>query len=146
MFITQDQESILYDLAKNHGIPTSQLVIKKANRAEMPLYLSIIDLSVMFIKPTFSKKASSPTKLGELMAMGVPVVCNSNVGDVEVVVNKYKAGLVLTDLTDASFDSSIDRIIKGNDWFDSELMQKGAVEYYDLKKGVEKYNGIYNDL
>ena len=146
LFVTQDDDSIVYKLAQKHGVSESQLVVRKASRNEMPLYLSIMDLSVMFIKPTFSKKASSPTKLGELMAMGVPVVCNGDVGDVEEIVSKYKAGLVLNELTDASFNSAIEKIIKNTDWFDSELMRNGAVEYYDLDKGVEKYNRIYNDF
>ena len=146
LFVTQDDDSIVYKLAQKHGVSESQLVVRKASRNEMPLYLSIMDLSVMFIKPTFSKKASSPTKLGELMAMGVPVVCNGDVGDVEEIISKYKAGLVLNELTDASFNSAIEKIIKNTDWFDSELMRNGAVEYYDLDKGVEKYNRIYNDF
>ncbi|HHE64610.1 MAG TPA: glycosyltransferase, partial [Bacteroidetes bacterium] len=146
LFVTQDDDHLIYELAQKQGVPESHLIVRKANRNEMPLYLSIMDFSVMFIKPSFSKKASSPTKLGELMAMGVPVVCNGDVGDVEAIVTKYKAGVVLNELDDASFDSAIEKIIKDNDWFDVDLMRNGAVEYYDLDKGVEKYDRIYNDL
>ena len=30
------------------------------------------------------------------MAMGIPLVCNSGVGDTDFVVDKYKAGSVIT--------------------------------------------------
>jgi len=39
--------------------------------------------SLFFIKPVWSKKASSPTKLAELMGLGIPVFSNSGVGDVD---------------------------------------------------------------
>jgi len=146
LIISHDSVSSIFDLAEKNGINKNQIIVKKADRNEMPLYLSIMDLSVMLIKPSFSKKASSPTKLGELMAMGIPVVCNNNVGDVEEIVNKYKAGLVLNELKEEIFDSAIYKIIKSNNWYDVELMRKGAVEYYDLEKGVEQYDRVYKDL
>ncbi|MEI9956314.1 MAG: hypothetical protein WDM90_08440 [Ferruginibacter sp.] len=49
----------------------------------MPLLLSLSQFSVFFIKPCYSKQSSSPTKHGEIMAMGIPLITNSGVGDVE---------------------------------------------------------------
>jgi glycosyltransferase involved in cell wall biosynthesis len=146
LIISHDSISFLFEISKKYGINKNKIIVKKADRNEMPLYLSIMDFSVMFIKPAFSKKASSPTKLGELMAMGIPVVCNADVGDVEEIVEKYHAGIVLNDLTDYSFDSTIDKILKNNEWFDAALMRNGAVEYYDLEKGVIKYDQIYKNI
>lgn len=59
--------------------------IKKVLRENIPLYLSLASASIFFIKPTFSKKASSATKMGELLAMNVPVITNRGWGDVEAI-------------------------------------------------------------
>jgi glycosyltransferase involved in cell wall biosynthesis len=104
-----------------------------------------MDASLFLIKPSFSKLASSPTKLGELMAMGIPVICNDKVGDVKEIVEKYKAGIVLSSLTISEFESACDLMEKG-DYFNREIMKKGAKDYYDLELGVEKYDQIYKTL
>ncbi|OFY93460.1 MAG: hypothetical protein A3K10_17920, partial [Bacteroidetes bacterium RIFCSPLOWO2_12_FULL_31_6] len=82
LFITPDSPTHLYEKAKQKGIEASKIVIYSANRNEVPLLLSLSHLSIFFIKPVYSKKASSPTKQGEIMGMGIPLICNDGVGDV----------------------------------------------------------------
>jgi glycosyltransferase involved in cell wall biosynthesis len=50
-----------------------RIKVVSATRKEVPGLLNVSDMAIMFIKPTYSKKASSATKLGELLAMGIPV-------------------------------------------------------------------------
>jgi glycosyltransferase involved in cell wall biosynthesis len=64
----------------------SDVIVAKATRKEVPLYISLADVSVFFIKPVFSKKASSATKMGEIMAMNIPVVTNPGWGDAEEII------------------------------------------------------------
>lgn len=67
--------------AEKMGTPCSYLVQIAAKRKDVPVLISLMVASVFFILPAYSKKASSPTKQGELMAMGIPVICNDNIGD-----------------------------------------------------------------
>jgi glycosyltransferase involved in cell wall biosynthesis len=145
LVLSQDDPAELYSLVKEFEIPEDSIAIRSANRNEMPSYISLFDLSVMFIKPSFSKTASSPTKLGELMAMGVPVICNSGVGDVKEIVEKYNAGIMLEELNETSFISAI-HTIQNEKYYDLHQMRIGCQEYYDLEKGVEKYSSIYTSL
>ncbi len=46
-------------------------------------YLSAGDFAISFIEPSPSKVASSPTKIGEYLAAGLPVVSTAGVGDVD---------------------------------------------------------------
>jgi hypothetical protein len=41
--------------------------------------------------PSFSKQASSPTKLAEYLAMGLPCECNSGVGDVDRIMAEVES-------------------------------------------------------
>jgi glycosyltransferase involved in cell wall biosynthesis len=52
--------------------------------AAMPAHLSAADFGISFVAPSPSKAASSPTKIAEYLACGLPVVSNAGVGDVEL--------------------------------------------------------------
>ena len=92
LWLTNDIEEEVLKLASAHGIDHSDLVITSVKRTEMPLYLSLIDLGIFYIKNSFSKSASSPTKLGEMLLMGIPVLCNSGVGDLDGFFAKNRVG------------------------------------------------------
>jgi glycosyltransferase involved in cell wall biosynthesis len=68
---------------------------------EVPDYLAAADFAFCFIKPGYSKFASSPTKIGEFLASGLPVLCNSGIGDIDDVLVTNGVGIVLE-----SFDRS----------------------------------------
>lgn len=79
------------------------------------------------------------------MAMGVPVITNGGVGDVEEIVTKYNAGYVVKDFSDQSFNNVIDKMIAGNS-FDKAAIRRGAEEFYSLKGAVESYRRVYNKI
>ena len=73
--------------------------VRPATRYEVPGLLGASDVMLSFIKPAYSKMASSPTKLAEAFAMGVPVISNSGIGDVDQMTRDLDAGAVF-DLSD----------------------------------------------
>lgn len=85
--------------------------------------------------------SSSPTKQGEIMAMGVPVVCNEGVGDTDEIINKYKSGVVVKNF---EYETAIKLMVQNN--IDPLIIRKGAYEYFSLVNGVKKYATIYNSL
>lgn len=50
---------------------------------DLPAYLSAADFAISFIRPSLSKIASSPTKMAEYLAAGLPVVYNAGIGDLD---------------------------------------------------------------
>ena len=64
------------------------IIVSSASRLEVPLFISLASASITFIKPTFSKKASSATKFGEILAMNIPIFINAGWGDVELIFGK----------------------------------------------------------
>jgi glycosyltransferase involved in cell wall biosynthesis len=79
------------------------------------------------------------------MAMGIPVITNSCVGDVAEIVAKYNAGYVVSDFTDPTFTSVIDKIIAGNP-FDKMAIRHGAKDFYSLETAVERYRKVYDKI
>ncbi len=149
LFITPHQYEIIFETADKFGIPREKIIVTHAQRNEVPLFLSLSKFSVFFIKPCYSKKSSSPTKHGEIMAMGIPVITNSGVGDVSEIVNKYHSGIVLDDLSEEQFQlvaESISLQSPVSNLSNPVEIRNGAKQYYDLGSAVEKYRRIYNAI
>lgn len=142
LFVTGDSPDSILQKAAEKGIDTNKIIIDKCLHKDVPLYVSLFDLSVFFIKPAYSKKASSPTKQGELMAMGIPVVCNSGVGDTDVIVHKYHSGIVIDTLTEAGYENALNL----DTAFDRTGIIQGAKEYFSLEQGVNRYLKIYTEI
>ncbi len=79
------------------------------------------------------------------MAMGIPLITNSGVGDVENIINRYNSGIVIPEFNDQEFEAAAGQVAAGQ-LFDRAGIRKGAIEFYSLDKAVEKYIGIYNSI
>ena len=140
LFVTPDPAENILEEAKRRAIDHQKLIVTRCLHHEVPLYVSLFDLGLFFIRPSYSKKASSPTKQGELMAMGIPVVCNSGVGDSDLVVEKFNSGIVLQEFNASSYSQDIP------DHWDQKSIRRGGEEFYGLTKGVELYASVYSKL
>lgn len=144
LFITGDSPEIIYNAALKHNINPSELIVKKADRNEVPLFLLACNISLFFIKPSFSKKASSPTKMGEILGLGLPLICNSGVGDVGEIMTLLPEA-VINEFNDNEYEricSNLDAILATEKTKFIEL----AKQHYELNTGVETYFSIYKEL
>ena len=145
LFITYHPRVLILESAFKLNIPVEKIIVEKAGRNEVPLLLSLSSLSLFFIKQTFSKIASSPTKQAEILAMGIPLICNTQIGDTEAIVTRSGAGLLINQFTINEFDKVINGI--------PTLLQKDkteirnfAIHEFSLERGVDAYNEIYLEL
>ena len=77
--------------------------------------------------------------------MGIPVICNSGVGDVEQIVKKADAGFVVDGFSAEAFDKAIRSIsiLVGRS---PSSIRDAIAPIYSLKKGVELYAKCYRSL
>ena len=145
LFISPSEHEAIRQAAYRSGLSADKIMVKQATRNEIPALLSFSKYSVFFIKPCYSKQSSSPTKHGEIMAMGVPVITNEGVGDVAGIVQKYQSGIVLKELNEKEFDSAA-KLINEETAFDKHHIRTGALEYYSLANAIAKYKHIYKRI
>ncbi len=145
LFISPHGHDMIAAAAAKCGLAENKLIVKQVKRHEVPALLSFSNYALFFIKPCYSKISSSPTKHGEIMAMGIPVITNSGVGDVEEIVTKYNAGYVVNDFSESSFNKVIEKIIAGNT-FDKDAIRNGAKDFYALQTAVERYKKVYHTI
>lgn len=145
LFITPDSPEMIIRAAADKGIPKASVRITKATRKEVPELAALSTVSIFFIKPSFSKKASSPTKMGELMAAGIPLIVNSGVGDVETILKDGGNGHVIGTFDKENYRDSVkhlDALLKSN----PENSVACANRWYSLSEGIERYKKIYDNL
>jgi glycosyltransferase involved in cell wall biosynthesis len=145
LFITHDDPEKILDAARKKHIDTKKIIITKASREQMPVLLSLSHIALFFIKPVYSKMASSPTKMGEIMSMGIPFITNSGVGDIDTFVERTGAGLLVRDFTNSNYNEVIEKIpllLQLN----PESIRSKAMAGYSLDRGISIYNKIYHQL
>lgn len=145
LFITRDEPSVIYAAAEKNGIDIQNLIIRAANRENVPALISLSTASMFFIKPVFSKKASSPTKLAELLGMGVPVICNAGVGDIDKFVPENNLGILITQMNEKGYKEAVgkvDDLLKLN----PEHLRNVSQNLFSLETGTERYFNIYKKL
>lgn len=141
LVLTKDEPAWVRAEAMQQGIPADKLIITTAPREKMPQYISISDCSIFFIRPTYSKKASSPTKHAELMGMGVPVICN-DIGDTGRIVEETKTGFMIKEFSETEYKKQIEKM---NDVLaiPKEYIRQSVFQYFDLEAGAAHYLQVY---
>lgn len=144
LLITHDTPASILEKAQAKGIDPASLRIQPATRNEVPLFLSVSDWNIFFIKDAYSKKASSPTKQGEVMAMGLPIICN-DIGDTGKIIQDTGAGVLVKSFDTAGYLQAYEQL-QGLKQVSRQKIREGAKKYYDLEQGVILYKEVYSQL
>lgn len=144
LLITHDNAAGIKTAAAQRGVKETDILVEPASRQDVPSLLALSNWSVFFIKDAYSKKASSPTKQGEIMAMGIPLICN-DIGDTGRIVKESKTGIVLKELSASAYSEAI-QLLPQLSAIDPAEIRNAAYRYYDLMQGVEKYKKVYKGL
>ena len=128
-------------------VPLEKVVIKSLSREELSDHLSKISIGCFFANDNFSIKASLPTKIGELLSCGIPVLCNDINADVKEMVEKNRVGMIC-DLKSSStrkkIRTNLMELIQDKD-LKSRCINL-AENNFSLDKGIRQYKAIYERL
>ena len=102
---------------------------------------------VVFITPTFCRGFCAPTKLGELLAAGVPCVANAGVGDVERILKGEGVGVVVPDFSAPALEAGFQALLQLTE--EPDIAERCAVvarRYFSLEDGVKAYDALYREV
>ena len=143
-FITTDDKSLILKCANELDIPIESLRIGPCERENLPRALNQARASIFFIKPSYSKTASYPTKLAESLACGLPVICNENVGDLNIFAENYPFVRAIK-LNQGGYSETASNFITWNSFSPMEIREKTKLEC-GLVGASETYMNIYNNI
>jgi glycosyltransferase involved in cell wall biosynthesis len=148
LVLTQSEYGIMSERLRERGFTDGDFVVKTVSHSEIPEYINAADIAVSFIKPCFSKLSSSPTKIAEYLAGGVPIVTNRGVGDVAELVQAERVGAVAEGFDMESYARALDEIavLRASGRL-PETCRVIAKEKFDLEQvGGSKYRSLYRKL
>jgi glycosyltransferase involved in cell wall biosynthesis len=131
---------------RSHGVAERDVRIRPASPDEVPDLLAATDVAVSFIAPFFSKMASSPTKLAEYLAMGLPVAISDGIGDQDAVARAHPEILMSAGgLTTPEIDALAARLVALPPASDERRARARALaeQNFALATGIERYLDIY---
>lgn len=95
IFLTYDTEMV--QQVVGGGIEPKYLRILSAAHHEVPGYLCAADIGVLLRDDIPTNRVSAPTKFGEYLCCGLPVIISPKIGDTENVIRQSSYGLVVSD-------------------------------------------------
>jgi glycosyltransferase involved in cell wall biosynthesis len=147
--LTQSNPAALQPLLAQHAI-VDRVDVGRVSPEEVPARLQGARAGLAFIKPCLSKLASSPTKVGEYLAAGVPVVTLAGIGDLDELLGQGDdaVGVIVPGLQDEDFRAAMPRLLAM--MRDPEIQmrcRRVAEREFDLQKvGWTRYREVYGAL
>ncbi len=123
-----------------------ELEVKFVQREKLAKEISSFDLLGFYLNKNFSINASMPTKIGECLACGVPIVCNPFNLDIKDLIKKNNIGLIYNfkdEITNQQLKILSDLI---EEKYIEKRCAKVAEKYFALETGVSNYRDIYREL
>lgn len=92
------------------GVPADRITAASAAPAEVPAWFALGAAGILLVRSAPSKRASMPTKLGEFLACGVPVLMTPGIGDAQAWLEADGAGAIVRDLSAAGYRDALARL------------------------------------
>jgi glycosyltransferase involved in cell wall biosynthesis len=148
MILTQSPRQMVIDRLASLGIEPKDFLVNQVTPDEVPRYLKAADIAISFIKPCYSKQSSSPTKIAEYLASGLPIICNAGVGDLDKLIVENRVGALVRDFTPEAYLKALDEVdAMSRDETLSDRLRGVARREFDLSDvGRTRYRRLYERL
>ena len=152
LFLNHDQHDLIRGHLEKSSIPSSKYHVLAVDFHKVSEYLNIADLCVFFVKPSFAKQASAPTKFAEIIACQLYSITNKHYGDMEYYFSSYRVGQLL-DLKEVRTNPEAAAIMTLNFINASRYKQENKSDFLALYKhhfskdvAIGRYQKIYGEL
>ena len=145
LVLTQSEPEMIESEFARREVPTTDYTITRSAHDRVGAFLAASDFAISFIAAFPSKIASSPTKLGEYLAAGLPVVCNPGVGDVDLIVERYDVGVNVPTFAAADYRAAASKVLSlvGDDAAAQRCRHAAHATTSLQETGVPRYHQLY---
>jgi glycosyltransferase involved in cell wall biosynthesis len=148
LVLTQAGPAIMLAELARADISESEYRVARAEPGELGDYLAIAEFAICFCRPSFARIASSPTKIGEYLSAGLPVVSGPDIGDVDEILNGRAVGVVAESFSEPDYRRCAREVRElAADPASRARCRQAARECFSLEEvGIPRYDGIYREV
>lgn len=149
LWLTTSKHDRIRELMQARGVSASDYKVLAAAPDEVPAFLSGSDAGLAFIKPCFSKLASSPTKYAEYLGCGLPLIINAGIGDSDALITDEAVGALVENFSDVDYQKAAEVIYQFA--AEPELTRRRtravAERLFDVRTvGANRYARLYEQV
>jgi hypothetical protein len=133
--------------SKNIKFDRKKIILKKSKFKRMSENYSKFNVIIYFLKKSFSKIASCPTKFSEIIASNTYLISNSMIGDINILKNKLPEQIHI--INKIKFNNILRLNDKIKKRFTSKIKKKSTLiflNFFEEKQALNKYLNIINKL
>ena len=149
LWLTQGSAELINGLMSKRGIKATHYTVLSAAPNEVWSYLSAGDAGIAFYKPAFSRMATSPVKITEYLACGLPLVINAGIGDSDAMITAERIGALVSNFSADEYTEAA-KVIEGFVGYADQTRRRAreiAERLFDLRRvGVQRYGRLYENV
>jgi glycosyltransferase involved in cell wall biosynthesis len=145
LIVTQaDPEPMRFQLGRV-GAEKSDYCVLSAEPQELGRYLAAADFAISFVRPCFSKISSSPTKVGEYLGAGLPVLSSAGIGDLDETLQSPQVGVLVGEFSDRAYELAAHDIhrLLCDPGIRARCRQVARQEFSLAEIGIPRYEQLY---
>ena len=149
LWLTLGSAEMIGNLMSKRGITAAQYTVLSAAPSDVWSYLSAGDAGIAFYKPAFSRMATSPVKIAEYLACGLPLVINAGIGDSDTVITAERIGALVRNFNESEYADAAN-VVGGFVGFPDQTRRRAreiAERLFDVRRvGVHRYGRMYENV
>lgn len=110
LWLTTGPSSIVEGAMTKLGIEPCDYAVRSVAPADVSSFLSAGDAGIAFYRPGVSRLGTSPVKVSEYLACGLPVVINAGIGDSDELITKEGVGSLVSGFDEAAYANALGTI------------------------------------
>ncbi len=149
LWLTQGDKSTVDRAMTAAEIKTEDYSVRSVAPADVSSWLNAGDAGIAFYRPGMSRLGTSPVKVSEYVACGLPVVVNAGIGDTDEIITREKIGALVRDFNEAEYAQAAAAIIEfaGGSEVARQRTREVAERLFDVRSvGVERYTRLYENV
>lgn len=148
LWLTQGDKSIVDQAMSAAEIKAEDYFVRSVAPADVSSWLNAGDAGIAFYRPGTSRLGTSPVKVSEYLACGLPVIVNAGIGDTDEIITREKIGALVRDFNDSEYAQASGAIVGfvGSEGA-RQRTREVAQRLFDVRRvGVERYARLYENV
>ena len=145
LLINRGEHAYIAEHLKAAGVPEDRIEIRAADHSQVAAQMARMDAGIFFYRPSYSRAACAPTKLGEFLGCGIPCLSNRGVGDMAGILEGERVGAAVAAFEDADLRAGLRHLLDlCADPGTPARCVDAAQRHFSLEQGVDRYREVYD--